>query len=212
MSHLPSSPHLYEVPPSPGEDPQAEAIDTLCRVAAEGAPEVAAHMERTGRLAAAVVKELDLCAPLGRLVVATARLHDIGKLGVPPWIMEKTGPLTSFELSVMREHTLIGQELLERRRELLSIGPLVRSTHEWWDGSGYPDGLRGAAIPLPARIVAICDAFDAMTKPRSYSPSMSIPAALAELVRGAGAQFDPGAVEVFCSLFESRFDRWAKGA
>ena len=211
MSHKPSRPHLYEVPLPPG-DRQAEAIATLCQVAADGAPEVAAHMERTGRLAAAFVKELGLGDPLARLVVATARLHDIGKLGVPPWIMEKKGPLTAFELRVMREHTLIGQELLERRRELLSIGPLVRSTHEWWDGSGYPDGLRGAAIPLPSRIVAICDAFDAMTKPRSYSPSKSIQAALEELERGAGTQFDPGAVEVFCRLFESRFDRWAKGA
>jgi HD-GYP domain-containing protein (c-di-GMP phosphodiesterase class II) len=211
VSHIPSRPHLYEVP-SPPADPQAEAIDTLLRLAADGAPDVAAHMERTGRLATAFVKELGLGAPLARLVVATARLHDIGKLGVPPWIMEKPAPLTAFELRVMREHTQIGQELLERRRELLPLGTLVRSTHEWWDGSGYPDGLRGAAIPLPSRIVAICDAFDAMTKPRSYSPSMSIQAALEELQRGASAQFDPGAVEVFCSLFASRFDRWAKGA
>jgi two-component system, cell cycle response regulator len=211
VSHKPSHPHLYEVPSSPA-DTQAEAIDTLSRLVAEGAPDVAAHMERTGRLATAFVKELGLGEPLARRVVAAARLHDIGKLGVPPWIMEKKGPLTAFELRVMREHTMIGQELLERRRELLPIGTLVRSTHEWWDGSGYPDGLRGAAIPLPSRIVAICDAFDAMTKPRSYSPSMSIQAALAELERGAGAQFDPGAVEVFCSLFESRFDRRAKGA
>jgi two-component system cell cycle response regulator len=211
VSHKPSHPHLYEVPAPPG-DAQAEAIDTLCRVVTDGAPNVAAHMERTGRLAAAFVQELGLGEPLARLVVATARLHDIGKLGVPPWIMEKKGPLTAFELRVMREHTLIGQELLERRRELLSIGPLVRSTHEWWDGSGYPDGLRGAAIPLPSRIVAICDAFDAMTKPRSYGPSMSIPEALAELEHGAGTQFDPGAVTVFAGLFDSRFDHWAKGA
>jgi two-component system, cell cycle response regulator len=209
VSHKPS--HLYEVPSLPF-DGQDEAIATLSALAADSAPDVAAHMERTGRLAAAFVKELDVSDSLARLVVATARLHDIGMLGVPPWIMEKPGPLTRFELRLIREHTLIGQELLERRRDLLPIGTLVRSTHEWWDGSGYPDGLRGAAIPLPARIVAICDAFDAMTKPRAYSPSMSISGALAELQRGAGAQFDPGAVEIFCSLFESRFDRWATGA
>jgi two-component system, cell cycle response regulator len=203
--------HLYEVPSRPFDE-QEEAIAALATLAADYAPDVGAHMERTGRLAAAFAKELGLCDPLVRLVVATARLHDIGKLGVPPWIMEKPGPLTAFELRVMREHTLIGQELLERRRELLPIGTLVRSTHERWDGSGYPDGLRGASIPLPSRIVAICDAFDAMTKPRSYSPSMSIPAALTELERGAGTQFDPGAVSVFCNLFESRFDHWAKGA
>jgi HD-GYP domain-containing protein (c-di-GMP phosphodiesterase class II) len=211
VSHKPSRRHLREVP-SVQLDMQEEAIATLAKLAADSHPEVAAHMERTGRLATAFVKELGLGEPLARLVVATARLHDIGKLGVPPWIMEKAAPLTAFEFRVMREHTLIGQELLERRRELLPIGTLVRSTHEWWDGSGYPDGLRGAAIPLPARIVAICDAFDAMTKPRSYSASMSISAALTELERCAGTQFDPGAVRVFCGLFESRFDHWAKGA
>jgi HD-GYP domain-containing protein (c-di-GMP phosphodiesterase class II) len=160
----------------------------------------------------ALVKDLGLGEPLARLVLLTARLHDIGKLGVPPWLLEKHGPLTEFELGLMQEHTLIGQEMLERRPELLPIGPLVRATHERWDGTGYPDGLSGGAIPLPSRIVAICDAFDAMTRPRSYSDAMSIPAALHELQDCAGSQFDPGAVSVFCRLFDSRFDRWAKGA
>jgi two-component system, cell cycle response regulator len=203
--------HLFEVPYQP-TDGQEDAIVTLSRLTADSAPDLAAHMERTGRLATAFVNELGLGEPLAGLVLATARLHDIGKLGIPPSIMEKAGPLTRFEFRLMREHTLIGQELLERRPELQPIGPLVRSSHERWDGSGYPDGLRGAAIPLPSRIVAICDAFDAMTRPRSYSPSMSISTALGELDRCAGTQFDPGAVPVFCALFESRFDHWAKGA
>jgi two-component system, cell cycle response regulator len=202
---------LVEVPPWPTEV-QDEAVAVLMRLASEGAPHVAAHMERTERLARAFVKELGLGEPLARLVRLTARLHDIGKLGVPPRILEKPGPLTEFELALMREHTLIGQEMLERRPELLQIGPLVRSTHEWWDGTGYPDGLSGGEIPLPSRIVAICDAFDSMTKPRSYSHAMTIPAALRELQDCAGAQFDPGAVEVFCRLFKSRFDRWAERA
>jgi two-component system, cell cycle response regulator len=211
VSYKPSRRHLYEVPSLP-VDVQEEAIAALSMRAADAAPDVAAHMERTGRLAAVFSRKLDLGEPLSRLVVATARLHDIGKLRVPPWIMEKTGPLTQFELALVREHTLIGQELLERTPELLPIGSLVRSTHERWDGSGYPDHLRGPAIPLPSRIVAICDAFDAMTKPRSYSPSMSIRAALTELARCSGTQFDPGAVTVFCGLFESQFDHWAQGA
>jgi HD-GYP domain-containing protein (c-di-GMP phosphodiesterase class II) len=112
----------------------------------------------------------------------------------------------------MREHSLIGQRMLERRNELLAIGPLVRATHERWDGLGYPDRLRGAAIPLPARIVAVCDAFDAMTRPRSYSASMSISAALDELQECAGTQFDPGVVTAFCELLEGRFDQLAEGA
>ncbi len=152
-------------------DPQDDAVRGLLDLAAESAPAVAAHMQRTARLATALVQSLDLGEPLGRVVVLTARLHDIGKLGIPPWVLEKPGPLSSFESRLMREHSVIGQTMLERRTELLAIGPLVRATHERWDGLGYPDRLRGAAIPLPARIVAVCDAFDAMTRPRSYSAS-----------------------------------------
>ena len=211
MSRTPSQRHLYEVPPPPTVA-QEEAVTALSTLVAKSLPAVAAHMERTGRLARAFVKDLGLGDRLARLVVAAARLHDIGKLGVPPWIMEKEGPLTDFEYGLMREHPLIGQNLIERKRELLPIGSLIRSTHEHWDGSGYPDGLSGAAIPLPARIVAICDAFDAMTKPRPFSASLSITTALTEIQRCAGTQFDPGAVPVFCGLFESRFDHWAQGA
>ena len=119
-------------------------------------------------------------------------LHDIGKLGIPPWVLEKPGPLSEFECGMMREHSVIGQAMLERRSELLAIGTLVRATHERWDGTGYPDRLRGAAIPLPSRIVAVCDAFDAMTRPRSYSGSMPIAAALDELQRLRGHPIRPG--------------------
>ena len=200
-----------EVPPWP-HDAQEAVVSRLLENAADGAPDVAAHMERTARLAKALVKDLDLCGRLSRLIVLTARLHDIGKLGIPPWILEKPSPLTEYELDVMREHSVIGQRMLERRPELLPLSSLVRATHERWDGTGYPDGLSGAAIPLPSRIVAVCDAFDAMTRPRVYSASMSIDSALHELERCAGTQFDPGVVAVFRGLFKSRFDRWAKGA
>jgi HD-GYP domain-containing protein (c-di-GMP phosphodiesterase class II) len=200
-----------EVPPWP-QDAQDDAIDGLLKVAAESAPEVASHMERTARLATAFVHSIECGEPLARLIVQTARLHDIGKLRIPPWVLEKTGPLTETELRLMREHSVLGQNTLERRPELLALGPLVRATHERWDGSGYPDRLKGGRIPLPSRVVAVCDAFDAMTKPRVYSASMSISAALRELRSCSGSQFDPGVVTVFHDLFESRFDRWAKGA
>jgi HD-GYP domain-containing protein (c-di-GMP phosphodiesterase class II) len=165
-----------EVPPWP-PDAQDAVVSGLLENAANGAPYVAAHMERTARLAKALVKDLDLREPLARLIVLTARLHDIGKLGIPPWILEKPSPLTEYELDVMREHSVIGQ-----------------------------------AIPLPSRIVAVCDGFDAMTKPRVYSASMSIDSALHELERCSGTQFDPGVVAVFRGLFRSRFDRLAKRA
>jgi two-component system, cell cycle response regulator len=193
-------------------DAQDDAIAGLLQLTEESAPEVSAHMRRTARLAKAFVQELGLGEPLARVVILTARLHDIGKLGIPPWVLEKPGPLSEFELRLMRGHSLIGQEMLERRPELIAMGPLVRATHERWDGTGYPDGLRGPAIPLPSRIVSVCDAFDAMTRPRSYSESMPIRAALDELRACSGTQFDPGATEVFCGLIESRFDRTAKEA
>ena len=208
---IPNATRRAKVPPL-ASDAQEDAIARLLDLVTESAPEVAAHMERTARLASALVQHLELGDPLSRLIVLTARLHDVGKLRVPPWILEKNGPLTESELGLMQEHPVMGQDMLERRSELLAIGPLVRATHERWDGTGYPDRLGGAAIPIPARIVAVCDAFDAMTKPRVYSASIPIQAALDELDRCAGTQFDPGVVPVFRGLFETRFARLAKEA
>ena len=199
-----------EIPPWSAEDPEG-VIAPLLDLAANSAPDVAAHMERTARLAKAFAQHLDLGEPLARMTVLTARLHDLGKLGVPSWVLEKAGPLSEFEYHVMREHSVIGQEMLELRPELLPLGRFVRATHERWDGNGYPDRLRGSDIPLPSRVVAVCDAFDAMTKPRVYSAAVSISAALGELDRCAGTQFDPGVVTVFRGLLESRFDRVTKG-
>jgi two-component system cell cycle response regulator len=201
---------LRAVPAVP--DPQDDAVRRLLDLAIESAPDVAAHMERTGRLAKALVQDLDLGTPLAKVVVLTARLHDIGKLGIPPWVLQKPGPLNEFECRMMREHSVIGQAMLERRSELLAIGTLVRATHERWDGTGYPDRVRGAAIPLPSRVVAVCDAFDAMTRPRSYSASIPIQAALDELHACAGTQFDPEIVIAFCDLLVGRFDALAQGA
>ena len=191
---------------------QDAAASRFVGFASDGAPDVAAHMDRTARLARALIDDLDLCDPLAHQIVLTARLHDVGKLGIPPWILEKPSPLTEYELGVMQEHSVIGQRMLELSPELLPVASHVRATHERWDGGGYPDGLSGPEIPLPARIVAVCDAFDAMTKPRVYSASMSIDSALQELEHCSGTQFDPGVVAVFGGLFKSRFDRWAKGA
>ena len=210
MTPMPSCSQPLRLVAAP--EPQDDAVRGLLDLAADSAPDVAAHMKRTARLAKALVRSLELGEPLARVVVLTARLHDIGKLGIPPWVLEKPGPLSELESRMMREHSMLGQRMLERRSELIAISPLVRATHERWDGLGYPDRLRGAAIPLPARIVAVCDAFDAMTRHRSYSASISIPAALDELQECAGTQFDPGVVTAFCELLEGRFDQLAQGA
>jgi HD-GYP domain-containing protein (c-di-GMP phosphodiesterase class II) len=187
-------------------------VAALLELVEEAAPEVAAHMERTGRLARLFALELELSGALLHLVVRTARVHDVGKLAIPPWVLEKSGPLSRSERALMEAHSVTGQKILERKPALLSIGPLVRATHERWDGNGYPDRLKGSAIPLPARIVTVCDAFDAMTNPRTYRRSMPIEMALNELRRGSGTQFDPGVVEPFCAMFENRIDQLAQGA
>ena len=193
-------------------DYEEVSLAALLELVEEAAPEVAAHMERTGRLARVFALEVGLSGPLLHLVVRTARVHDVGKLAIPPWVLEKPGPLTQTERALMEAHSVTGQKILERKPALLSIAALVRATHERWDGNGYPDRLKGSAIPIPSRIVAICDAFDAITNPRAYRSSVTIDSALEELRRGSGTQFDPGVVEPFCALFENRIDQWAQGA
>jgi HD-GYP domain-containing protein (c-di-GMP phosphodiesterase class II) len=193
-------------------DSEEVSVAALLELVEDAAPEVAAHMERTARLSRVFALELELSGPLLDLVVRTARVHDVGKLAIPPWVLEKPGPLSRSERALMEAHAVTGQKILERKPALLSLGPLVRATHERWDGHGYPDRLKGSAIPLPARIVSVCDAFDAMTNPCRYRISVPIQTALEELRRGSGTQFDPGVIEPFCGLFEDRIDRWAHRA
>jgi two-component system cell cycle response regulator len=108
----------------------------------------------------------------------------------------------------MRRHTLVGERILAAAPALSPVAPLVRSSHEWWNGGGYPDGLTGEAIPLGARIVAVCDAFDAMTSDRPYARARSVGEACAELDRCAGTQFDPRVVEAF----ETTWQTWDQEA
>jgi len=165
---------------------------------------VEADDEYTGTHSRAVVElVLAACDRLGldeasrRNAEFVALLHDIGKIRIPNSIINKPGPLTPEERAIVNTHTLEGQRLLERVGGLLAeIGWLVRSCHERWDGAGYPDGLAGEEIPVIARIVCCCDAFNAMTTPRPYRPPRSAAAALEELRRNAGTQFDPEIVDV----------------
>jgi HD-GYP domain-containing protein (c-di-GMP phosphodiesterase class II) len=176
------------------------SIAALLELVEEAAPGVAAHMERTERLARRFGLELGLSGPLLDLVVRTARVHDVGKLAIPPWVFEKSDSLSPSELSLVEAQPVAGQKILERKPALLSLGPLVRATHERWDGKGYPDGLKGSTIPIPARIVAVCDTFDAMTNPSPDRDSLPINDAVEELRRGSGTRFDPCVVEPFCDL------------
>jgi len=129
-------------------------------------------------------------------------LHDAGKIGVPEAILNKPGPLTAAEWRVMRMHPVIGHQMVDRIPFLANAAEIVRSHHEMWDGTGYPEGLRGEAIPRPARVFTVVDAFDAMTTDRPYRAALSVERAVGELVRLSGIQFDPLSVTGFLPLAE----------
>lgn len=201
---------LERSPWPPGGD--EVAIAALMDMLDDSAPDVAAHADRTARLARLVALELGVTEDALRLVVRTARLHDIGKVAIPPWVLEKPDRLSESERAMVRRLPVIGQRILERRPALVPLGPLVRATHERWDGGGYPDGLERSKIPLPSRVTAVCDAFDAMTTARPHRPPMAIARAIDELRRCAGTHFDPDAAAALRRLLGSHIDRWAKGA
>jgi len=128
--------------------------------------------------------------------------HDIGKLCIPAEILDKLAALDADELSVMRQHPLIGEAILKPIRSLEKILPAVRNHHEKWDGSGYPDGMAGRAIPVIARIICITDSFDAMTSDRPYRKALSHERAVEELRKNAGRQFDPVLVDLFLEILQ----------
>jgi diguanylate cyclase (GGDEF)-like protein/putative nucleotidyltransferase with HDIG domain len=181
-----------------------QATHVLLRVLSERHPDVGDHSEGVAELAEAVARELDVEADLEREVRAGAELHDIGKAAIPDAILNKPGPLDEDEWAFMRRHTLIGERIVASADALSSVAKLVRSSHERWDGEGYPDGLAGDAIPLGARIISVCDAFDAMLAERPYSAALDIDDATAELRRSAGRQFDPRVVAAFLSVLHRR--------
>jgi HD-GYP domain-containing protein (c-di-GMP phosphodiesterase class II) len=139
-------------------------------------------------------------------VTRAAELHDIGKMAVPDAILEKPAGLDDTELDLIRQHTIIGERILAVSPALRQVGLLVRHSHERYDGHGYPDGLSGDDIPLGSRIIAACDAFDAMTTDRPYQPAVPVPQALGELRQCAGGQFDPRVIDAFCEEAESLMD------
>ena len=138
------------------------------------------------------------------LTALAAELHDVGKVAIPDAILEKPGPLDDAEWSFMRRHTVVGERIIEAAPALTDVAPIVRASHERMDGNGYPDRRKGDEIPLPARIVAVCDAYDAMRSRRAYKEPLSIGEALAELQRCAGTQFDADIVRVFSELASER--------
>jgi two-component system, cell cycle response regulator len=180
----------------------SQSRDVLLRTLSEARPDLHAHLRGTADLARVVGRELGVSAEELDELARAAELHDVGKMAIPDAILEKDGPLDDAEWSFMRRHTIIGERILLAAPALRSAARLVRASHERWDGRGYPDGLAGDEIPLAARLVAVCDAFHAMTTDRPHRPRRTRAQALRELYRCAGTQFDPEVVEAFARVLE----------
>ena len=162
------------------------------------------HCKSVVQLSLDVAEELGLDADSSRNVEFAALLHDVGKIAVPKEIINKPGKLDKREWEIIKTHTIEGQKMLEKIGGFMGeIGEIVRSSHEWWDGSGYPDELSGTAIPIEARIVSACDAFNAMTTTRAYRKAMAQPDAVEQLRHHAGTQFDPGVVAALLRVVAS---------
>lgn len=176
-----------------------ETLRRLSRAVEYHDGETGAHVERVGAHAATIARRLGLETEHVDLVRVAAPLHDIGKIGVPAALLRKRGPLNEVERIVMQHHTDLGRELLGGSgNDLLELAATIAWTHhERWDGSGYPRGLAGGAIPLEGRIVALADAFDAMTTDRPYRTARTVGEAIAAIEEERGRAFDPDVVDAF---------------
>jgi diguanylate cyclase (GGDEF)-like protein len=180
-----------------------QSTEVLLQVLSERDPKLGTHLDDVAYLCGRVAAQLGLSDEEVTPLLQAASLHDVGKAAIPDSILNKPGPLNDDEWDFMHRHTLIGERILSAAPALSEAARLVRSSHERWDGGGYPDGLAGEQIPLGSRIISVCDAFDAMTSARPYRDVIEAAAALAELRRCAGTQFDAAVVNAFGrALFE----------
>jgi HD-GYP domain-containing protein (c-di-GMP phosphodiesterase class II) len=184
----------------------SESQGVLLRALAERNNELGEHHNVVADLVEAVARELGLANEQVVPIRRAAELHDVGKLAIPDAILNKPGPLSDEEWVFMRGHTIVGERIVSSASSLRNVAPMVRSSHERWDGGGYPDGLAGANIPLGARIIAVCDAYDAMVTTRAYRAARTSDAAIAELRRCAGKQFDSEVVDAFERVLADRED------
>jgi putative nucleotidyltransferase with HDIG domain len=187
-----------------------QLTDVLLRVLDEQSKDIDAHALKVAELAEAVARELGEPRHEVERIRLAATLHDIGKSAIPATILNRGGPLDEQEWDFVRQHPLIGERIVAAAPALAGTAALIRASHERLDGEGYPDGLAGDRIPLGARIISVCDAFEAMTSTRPYREAVGDTEALAELRRCAGTQFDPVVVDALTKLVEGQRDPLAK--
>jgi diguanylate cyclase (GGDEF)-like protein len=186
--------------------PSAEQAmsQAMTRMLDEHHPGLGTHVAEVSTLAGSCAEALDLSAEEVESVQRAAELHDIGKVAIPSAILTKNGPLGDEEWDFMRGHSIIGERILGGVPSLERVASMVRSSHERWDGGGYPDGLAGEDIPIGARIIFVADAFCAMTEHRPYASARSLESTRQELRACAGTQFDPTVVTAFLDALDSR--------
>jgi len=184
------------------EESRLEVLERLAVAAEFRDDDTGRHTRRVGRLAGMLAERVGVSGAEVEDITRAAPLHDIGKIGVSDQILLKPGKLSGEEYEVMKRHTSIGAEILAGGRSPLirMAAEIAHHHHERWDGAGYPVGLRGDAIPLPARVVALADVFDALSHPRPYREAWPLADVLAEILRQAGTHFDPKLVEAFMGL------------
>ena len=160
------------------------------------------HSDKVGSIAKSIAREMGLDPAQVEEIEYGAILHDVGKIAISEKILNKPGRLTDEEYVLMKKHTVMGVNIMEHTEAIANLMPIVRHHHEWYNGKGYPDGLKGEAIPMGARIVALADAFDTMVSDRPYRKVLGIPAAISEIKRFSGTQFDPKVVEALLNLLK----------
>jgi two-component system cell cycle response regulator len=181
-----------------------DALAVLINAQRARQPDLGDHVDSVALLAEQVGQRMGLLPGEVTMLQGAAELHDIGKIAIPDSILQKPSPLTEDEWEFMRQHTVLGERILRSADSLAPLGRIVRSTHERFDGEGYPDGLAGEGIPLASRIIFACDAFHAMKSGRPYANARDPAQAREELRRCAGSHFDPDVVSVLCDCLEQR--------
>lgn len=201
---------MYSYKLSQTSSVKSKVIDILLAALAQRDFIAQGHAERLVRMAELMADKLRLSEEVKRDLILLAKVHDLGKIGLPDEILFKKGKLTRDEYEKMKTHTRSGYNIANRSKELAHIAELVLHHHENWDGSGYPAGMKGEEIPLPCRILSILDAFDAMTNERPYHRGNSKEEALKELKRCAGSQFEPRLVDVFVEIISEQMSNKAR--